>query len=82
MICLEMEGSDLGVKVLEVKQAIEQKYSHAVDTQRLIFAGKILEDERTVESYNISEKEFLVLMVRTVVRLSLCSGHTKLIFVD
>jgi len=57
---------DPSCKISEVKQKINEKYSHDPEAQRLIFAGKILEDSQTVESYNITEKEFLVLMVRKI----------------
>merc|ERR1711862_999340 len=57
---------DPSCKISEVKQKINEKYSRDPEAQRLIFAGKILEDSQTVESYNITEKEFLVLMVRKI----------------
>merc|ERR1712137_1291202 len=53
-------------KVSQVKEKIQEKYSHPTEAQRLIFAGKILDDDKTLESYNITEKEFLVLMVRKI----------------
>ena len=55
-------------QVSQVKEKIQEKYSHPTEAQRLIFAGKILDDDKTLESYNITEKEFLVLMVRKIVR--------------
>lgn len=58
---VEVEPSDT---IIKVKEIIKNKYQHDVDSQRLIFAGKILDDAATVESYNITEKDFLVLMVR------------------
>lgn len=50
--------------VLALKEKIQTQYSHEVSWQKLIFAGRILEDDKTIESYNISESDFLVLMVR------------------
>lgn len=53
-------------QILVVKQRIEAAYGHEAEWQKLIFAGKILVDDQTVESYNITERDFLVLMVRKV----------------
>jgi len=50
--------------VLSVKQKIEQQEKHPIAWQKLIHAGKVLEDDAKVSSYNISESDFLVLMVR------------------
>jgi len=64
-LTVDVEPSD---KISQVKEKIKDKYSHDVEAQRLIFAGKILDDSQTVESYNITEKEFLVLMVRKIAK--------------
>merc|ERR1712000_710864 len=65
---LKQEALDVEVDpsstIVQVKEKILAKYNHSVESQRLIFAGKILDDNSTVESYNITEKDFLVLMVR------------------
>ncbi|CAO3568332.1 unnamed protein product [Mortierella alpina] len=50
-------------KVLSIKEKIEQLQGHPVSSQKLIFSGKILEDEKPISQYNISEKDFLVIMV-------------------
>ncbi|KAF9286067.1 UV excision repair protein RAD23 B [Mortierella alpina] len=50
-------------KVLSIKEKIEQLQGHPVSSQKLIFSGKILEDDKPVSQYNISEKDFLVIMV-------------------
>lgn len=34
-----------------------------MDLQKLIFSGKILENDKTLEAYGIKEKDFLVVMV-------------------
>merc|ERR1712137_879112 len=62
-LSIEAEPSE---RVSQVKEKIQEKYSHPTEAQRLIFAGKILDDDKTLESYNITEKEFLVLMVRKI----------------
>ncbi|KZT66392.1 UV excision repair protein Rad23 [Daedalea quercina L-15889] len=57
---IDAEGTDT---VGELKKKIEQSQGHAVDTQKLIYSGKILPDSKTVEACEIKEKDFLVLMV-------------------
>jgi len=39
--------------VLQLKQACESKVSLPPDQQRLIFKGRILKDEQTLESFKI-----------------------------
>ncbi|KAI7908312.1 uncharacterized protein BX663DRAFT_493775 [Cokeromyces recurvatus] len=57
---LEVDSSDT---VLAVKEKIEKSEGHPVNQLKLIFSGKILADEQKIEEYNITEKDFLVLMV-------------------
>ncbi|PCH36178.1 UV excision repair protein Rad23 [Wolfiporia cocos MD-104 SS10] len=57
---IDAEGSDT---VADLKNKIQQSQGHAVETQKLIYSGKILADAKTVESCEIKEKDFLVLMV-------------------
>ncbi|KAF8939414.1 hypothetical protein BGZ47_008165 [Haplosporangium gracile] len=57
---VEVEESD---KVLTIKEKVEQLQGHPVSSQKLIFSGKILADENPVSKYNITEKDFLVIMV-------------------
>ncbi|GAA5803121.1 hypothetical protein HPULCUR_008596 [Helicostylum pulchrum] len=57
---LEVDSSD---SILSVKEKIEKTQGHPISQQKLIFAGKILADEKNIEEYKISEKDFLVVMV-------------------
>ncbi|KAK3836976.1 MAG: UV excision repair protein Rad23 [Linnemannia elongata] len=57
---VDVEESD---KVLTIKEKVEQLQGHPVASQKLIFSGKILADENPVSQYNITEKDFLVIMV-------------------
>ncbi|KXS19213.1 UV excision repair protein Rad23 [Gonapodya prolifera JEL478] len=50
-------------KISDVKAKIEQTQGHPVAAQKLIFSGKVLADDQTVESYKIQEKDFMVIMV-------------------
>ncbi|KAG9125116.1 hypothetical protein FRC07_008912 [Ceratobasidium sp. 392] len=57
---IDAESTDT---VLELKEKVKESQGHAVETQKLIYSGKILADDKTVESLNIKEKDFLVVMV-------------------
>lgn len=54
--------------ILALKKAVEQKEGVSPCQQRLIFAGRLLEDERTLEHYNIMRES----TVHMVLRLSGC----------
>lgn len=54
---------DTSESILQVKQRIEETQGHAVSFQKLISKGKILNDDKQVSEYSISENDFLVLMV-------------------
>lgn len=50
--------------VRATKEKIEATTKSPADWQKLIFAGKVLDDSATLQSYNIKEGDFLILMVR------------------
>ncbi|KAI4519175.1 UV excision repair protein Rad23 [Schizophyllum commune Loenen D] len=57
---IDVEGPEtVGV----LKQKISDAHGHPVASQKVIYSGKILPDDKTIESCGIKEKDFLVLMV-------------------
>ncbi|KAF8200877.1 hypothetical protein BJ912DRAFT_1029614 [Pholiota molesta] len=49
--------------IADLKAKIHQSQGHPVAVQKIIYSGKILTDDKTVESCGFKEKDFLVLMV-------------------
>ena len=49
--------------VRQVKEKIEEEQKIAIDTQKLVAVGKVMDDAKTVEDYKLKEGDFIVVMV-------------------
>jgi len=59
---IEIEINDT---ILFLKEKINETKKIPIEDQRILFAGKLLEDDKTFKDYNISKNEpFLVLRIK------------------
>jgi len=52
------------ITIEKLKEIIEETHKFEKSTQTLIYAGKILSNEKTIEECNLKQDDFLVLMIK------------------
>ena len=60
--CYEISSAD--ILVSELKKLIEEKHAISSDRIRLIYTGRVLNDEETLASYSISDDSVIHMVVR------------------
>jgi ubiquitin C len=58
---IEVEGTET---IADLKEKLREREGIPADQQRLVFAGKLLQDERTINDYNISKENTIHLLLR------------------
>ncbi len=65
--------------VLDVKKEIEKSNEATPSTQKLIYKGKHLDDQKTMEELGVKDEDCFVLMLTKVLLLENSSSLTKTI---
>lgn len=63
---ISLELKDDKQNVLQLKQRLVElpEISHPVESLQLIYSGRIMQDDRPISEYNLSEDRFIVLMTK------------------
>jgi hypothetical protein len=64
---------DLNISILEIKQQLEALVNIDTCQQMLLCRGKILTEDRNLESYDLSEDNIVYVLKRVII----CSCHPK-----
>ena len=59
-----------------LKSKIQDAHGHPAAVQKIIYSGKVLADDKTIQSCGIKETDFLVLMVSKVFIVLRKSRHS------